>query len=466
MGDANGVLGVHVCIATEQVLANALPLRLLPWQRVIVVASDHLRGKQRGKLMQFLRWAEEEVLRRGGVPQASIRVVDLRDQGMHWGDLLGFARRLAAELMLELVPGQRLDVNVTGGTKLMTQAFATAFAGQARLVYCNTQGQALEILDAFGEVPPLPLPPDLLSLPEYLRAQGHELLGCQTGGDAVWLAGVEARRALTVALVQEGTRLRMTPGLGRQQRLLNGLHGVAAGCLPQAARGAHQPARGFMPEGVLEGAPRSAVWCELVAQLAAHGVAQVVSWDERGRLVLRWADEAAARYMAGAYLEEYAALCMVALGVPVGQWGVNVRLRPQGSQLQAGVDYQELDLAVVWGNRMWVVECKAGQQLHRSRGTGQEVLNRLEALKVHVGGSLGEAWLLVPLTLHPEWQRGVLERAGQYGVRVVHGRQGVARLPELLAGALGLAVVDRALGVGLVNLSRALDVSQRGEVGG
>lgn len=462
MAESNEVLGVHVCIATEQVLANALPLRLLPWQRVIVVASDHLRGKQRGKLMQFLRWAEEEVLRRGGVPQAGIRVVELRDQGMHWGDLLGFARRLAAELMLELAPGQRLDVNVTGGTKLMTQAFATAFAGQARLVYCNTQGQALEVLDAFGEVPPLPLPPDLLSLPEYLRAQGHELLGCQGGGDAVWWRGVAARRALTVALVQEGTRLRMTPGLKGRQRLLNGLHGVAAGCLPQPARGPQQPARGFVQEGVLEGAPRSAVWCELVAQLAAHGVAQVVEWDEWGRLVLRWADEAAARYVAGAYLEEYAALCMEALGVPLGQWGVNVRLRPQGSQLQAGVDYQELDLAVVWGNRMWVVECKAGQQLHRSSGTGQEVLNRLEALKAHVGGSLGEAWLLAPLTLHPEWQRGVLERARQYGVKVVHGRQGMAGLPAMLASALGLKVVEGGLGVGLVGLSRALDLAQRG----
>ncbi|WP_089416919.1 PDDEXK family nuclease [Vitreoscilla filiformis] len=253
MAESNEVLGVHVCIATEQVLANALPLRLLPWQRVIVVASDHLRGKQRGKLMQFLRWAEEEVLRRGGVPQVGIRVVELRDEGMHWGDLLGFARRLAAELMLELAPGQRLDVNVTGGTKLMTEAFATAFAGQARLVYCNTQGQALEVLDACGEVPPLPLPPDLLSLPEYLRAQGHELLGCQGGGDAVWWRGVAARRALTVALVQEGTRLRMTPGLHKRQRLLNGLHGVAAGCLPQPARGPQQPARGFAQEGVLEG---------------------------------------------------------------------------------------------------------------------------------------------------------------------------------------------------------------------
>ena len=172
---------VHLCIATDQILANALPLRLLPWQEVIVVASDHFRLRNAARLNQFLRWAQEEAQRRSLDPVTSVRQVDLQDTGLGWGGLLAFARSLADD-MAQTHQGYAMDVNVTGGTKLMTQAFSTAFAGMARLVYCNTQGETLEVLDASGVEPPIALPADLMTLNALLSAQGYCSYGCADNG--------------------------------------------------------------------------------------------------------------------------------------------------------------------------------------------------------------------------------------------------------------------------------------------
>lgn len=451
---------VHLCIATEQVLANALPLRLLPWEHLVIVASDLQRRHPQSRLRQLLRCAEEGARERGLVPQDSVRVVDLPDTGMGWGDLLAFARRLAAQLTLDF-PRHRLDVNITGGTKLMTQAFATAF-GQARQVYCNTQRQALEVLDPQGLAPALALPPDLLDLDGYLHAQGYEVVAAQRPGDAAWMGGLERRRGLTLALVQEGQRLRMTPAPDNK-RLLNLLHGMAASSLP-ARSGPGQGPRGFDPQASCR-APKTEVWCEVVAQLAAHGVAELVEWtgsDSAGSLVLRWTSEDAARYMAGGYLEEYAALSMLSLDIPQAQWAANVRLRPHDSHLPQGRDSQELDVAVAWRNRLWTLECKAGQQLHDADGKGQAILNKLDAIKVHVAGSLGEAWVLTPLPLKPDYHASILERAQHYGLRLVHGSQTLARLPALLGAALDVQPrAGSALQPMLFDLARALDAQAR-----
>jgi hypothetical protein len=440
-------------------LANVLPLKQLAWDQVIVIASDPFRcGSQarQARLQQLLRWAESEAHARGLSPVQAVRVVELPDTGLGWSGLLAFARRLAAELTLAH-PGQAIDLNVTGGTKLMSQAFSTAFAGQARLVYCNTQGAALEVLDAEGRAPALALAPDLLNLQDYLFAQGFEVSGFQSAADAPWLAQIEQRLPLTLALVREAQRLRLTPGF-KGKRLLTMLHGMAAESLP--ARSLHRP---FQPEYECL-APHAPVWAIMVDLLQAHGIAQVLAWEtpdpegrQPGLLRLRWSSEDAARYLAGGYLEEYAFLCAHALGLPAGQIGMNVRLRLADSRLPEGHDYQELDVVIAWGNRLWVLECKAGVQVHN--GAGQDVLNKLDTLKARVGGALGEGWLLTPLPLREDFELHlpVIERARNYSIRLVNGGRELSQLPGALASALQRPGVAPTLGNAPADLRQALD---------
>ena len=151
---------------------------------------------------------------------------------------------------------------------------------------------------------------------------------------------------------------------------------------------------------------------------------------------------------------------------PAEHWALNLRLRPRNSLLPQWHDYQELDLVLVWRNRMWVLECKAGLQLHQTEGPpGQAVLNKLEALTTHIAGSQGEAWVVTPLPFLPEYHAPVLERAQRYGIHLLHGPQALAQLPERLGKALGHPPVA-ALSPGLPALSAALDESRRMAQGG
>ena len=448
---------LHLCIASEQTLANVLPLKRLPWEQVIVIASDQFRlGSQarQARLQQLLRWAESEAHQRGLSPVHAVRVLELPDTGLGWSGLLAFARRLAAELTLKH-PGQSIDLNVTGGTKLMSQAFSTAFAGQARMVYCNTQGAALEVLDPEGRAPTLALAPDLLNLKDYLFAQGFEVSGFQSAADAPWLAMIEQRLPLTLALVREAQRLRQTQGY-RGKRLLTMLHGMAAESL--SASFAQRP---FQPECECM-APHTPVWTIMIGLLQTHGIAEVMAWETAegqlpGLLRLRWTSEDAARYLAGGYLEEYAFLCAHALGLPPGQIGMNVRLRLADSRLPESYDYQELDVVLAWGNRLWVLECKAGVQVHN--GAGQDVLNKLDTLKARVGGALGEGWLLTPLPLREDFEQQlpVIERARNYSIRLVNGGRELSQLPGALAVALQRPDVAPTLGSAPADLRHALD---------
>lgn len=448
---------LHLCIASEQTLANVLPLKRLPWEQVIVIASDQFRrGSQarQARLQQLLRWAESEAHQRGLSPVHAVRVLELPDTGLGWSGLLAFARRLAAELTLQH-SGRAIDLNVTGGTKLMSQAFSTAFAGQARMVYCNTYGAALEVLDPEGRMPTLALAPDLLNLQDYLFAQGFEVTGFQSAADPQWLALIEQRLPLTLALVREAQRLRVTPGY-KNKRLLTLLHGMAAESLP--ARALNRP---FQPECQCM-ATHTPVWAIMAGLMQTHGIAEILAWESPcdpapGTQRLRWTSEDAARYMAGGYLEEYAFLCAHTPGLPPGQIGMNVRLRLIDSRMPEGYDYQELDVAVAWGNRLWVLECKAGVQVHN--GAGQDVLNKLDTLKARVGGALGEGWLLTPLPLREDIEQHlpVIERARNYSIRLVNGGRELSQLPGALAEALQRPRVDPTMGSAPSDLRQALD---------
>jgi hypothetical protein len=57
-----------------------------------------------------------------------------------------------------------------------------------------------------------------------------------------------------------------------------------------------------------------------------------------------------------------------------------------------------------------VLECKTGVQI-TTEGGSQAILNRLDSLRRHVGGAMGETWLLTARRLHPG--TGSAARAGE-----------------------------------------------------
>lgn len=100
---------ILVCLASEQIMQNAVPaLRLRP-QRVVIAASD----------TEPARRAAEQVTRvlvDYGWPAEAVRIVNrLPDHDL--GAISRYARQLADELQREH-PGLPIDFNASGGTKV------------------------------------------------------------------------------------------------------------------------------------------------------------------------------------------------------------------------------------------------------------------------------------------------------------------------------------------------------------
>ena len=382
---------ILVCLASEQIMQNSLPaLRLRP-EQVIIAASDSEPGCQGA--LQLAR-----VLQDAGWPAAAVRIVE-HTPDHDLGEITRYARALAAELQLGH-PGLPIDLNASGGTKVMSFGFVAALAGLGDAWYCDTRHGLLEHL---GGRPALPLPADMLRLIDVLQMQGYRVLA-----DPTWepesVRTTVARAGLTERLVREAPDL-------------NGFFGYV-----------NRLTRESLSQTRTDGSLLRSFRAEIVAQRALFAInhelarafeqAGVWHWDGDCRFV--FTSEAAARYAGGGWLEEWAWLSLAGLQadglIPDGHWGTNVRVDAgHGMSEMVG---NELDAALVWRNQLLVLECKTSVQIS-TEGGSQSILNRLDSLRRHVGGALGETWLLTARRLQPGAGSAARERARAYRIRLL-----------------------------------------------
>jgi len=76
----------------------------------------------------------------------------------------------------------------------------------------------------------------------------------------------------------------------------------------------------------------------------------------------------------GEHLELCTAACLLRLGVKSVQRGIE--LRPRNS-INSGEAHTEIDLAFLWGNRMWVVECKDRESIHRKFQVSEQEIHQI-----------------------------------------------------------------------------------------
>ena len=386
---------ILVCLASEQIMQNTLPaLRLRPIH--VVIASSDAEPARRG--------AEQvsHILHDAGWPAGTVSIVD--DTPDHdLGSVTRYACGLAADLQRRY-PGLPIDLNASGGTKVMSFGFLGALAGLGDSWYCDTRHGLLEHL---GGGASLELPPDMLRLIDVLQMQGYRVVADPTWNPA--FAGAAAARAdLTERLACEAPQL-------------NGFFGY----VNRLTRDALSQTR---PDGSISRYFRS----EIIAERRlfrnnhelAHAFEQAGIWQWDGDRCFLFADESAARYAGGGWLEEWAWLTLARLQadgvIPDGHWGTNVRIDAgQGIQEMAG---NELDAALVWRNQLLVLECKTGVQIS-TEGGSQSILNRLDSLRRHVGGAMGETWLLTARRLQEGAGCAARERARTYRIRLIEPEQ-------------------------------------------
>ena len=353
---------VHVCLLSDQLLPNLIPVLMERPARVYLVATAEMVARGRDKRMRKLLRSENIDTRiRGGAP--STRIEEIRR----------FADRLAQEMKKNEAAGT-IVLNATGGTKLLSMGFVEVFRERLegyplRVVYTDTKHQLIETIvpRERGAVPMA----GVLRADGYLAAQGMVLVSSESD-DREWQTEVRARSALTNYLANH------CENLGSFLGALNGLvHGTPGRPGALASNGVDL----VHPDREFDSRPRGA-WQEALTRIAD---AEMLRWG--GNRKVRFDDADAARYLGGHWLEEYAWLVAGAADLDDVHCSAKVRWE---SESGPAAPTNEFDLLAVHDNRLLLVECKTGRQAAGE----QAVATRLESLGRHTGGLFGSSLLL------------------------------------------------------------------------
>ena len=113
---------IHVCLLSEQLLPNLIPVLMERPARVYLVATDAMKNSGQDKRMRrMLRREDIETFVRSGAPSTGIEAIRR------------FAAKLAYQLPKEMPEdpvGGTIVLNATGGTKLLSMGFVEVFREQ------------------------------------------------------------------------------------------------------------------------------------------------------------------------------------------------------------------------------------------------------------------------------------------------------------------------------------------------
>ncbi len=376
---------LHLCIATGQNLANLIPALQCDAREVWILETPAMQHSAR-HLADALKARKIAVKR---IPFADQDVTTLQAQAA------GVAEKL---------DGRAVTINLSGGTKLMTLALtgtlaehlATGTAScQPHLLYTDTQQHRLDWLRPTPRSEPML---DVLKLNDVLLTQGYRRHDGSGGAEAAhWHRQAETRSQLTRFMGDNAKRL------GRFFGTLNAI----------AHRALNQPNGPWRPEQHLD-FPAGGAAADLLRQAATAGI---LSWNEQTELVLN--NPEAAEYLGGGWVEEYAGLKIS--GMRPADWAPRLKI-----ESVVGHASNELDAAVVHGNRLLLVECKAA--MVRDNNVADWIY-KASQLAHSVGGQLARPLLLSARQISNEAR----QRGRDYGVDILSAEE-LSTLPQYLAG--------------------------------
>lgn len=380
-------MNTHICLISDQILANLLPILYYKPAQVHLVVSAEMQTKGKAKILQDLLDAR-------GI--AWTAHADAPDTG--YAAITDFAAGVIQQIKQD---DGTSALNVTGGTKPMAMGFMEVFRRElpdAPVFYTDTNKQRIEFLH----------PPGFEDLPEvvdartYLHANGFAVTNIDSE-DPAWQHAAEARRELTYWLAGQCGERNFQNFLG----CLNSLaaRAVKTGNLSQS----------------LSSAPRG-IWAEGFKRLQSAGLLRLHD------LNVKFSDASHLPYCNGHWLEEYAWLSLREAGFERCYRGIEgdwLGRRPPGSGTN-----NEFDVVVIRHNRFQIIECKTAVMVP-ARGNNQEfmqaeeknILDKLDNLRAKAGGIFSRALLLSARPLREadrnramNWNINVLEGADIIGL--------------------------------------------------
>lgn len=417
--------GIHVCLVSDQHMANLLPILKRRPARVELVCTPEMCQPGRG-LDRIARCLQHYGYGAGEVTPHSAP----RESGNDFHVARQFARQLRDRLLKDY-PGQPLTLNATGGTKALSSAFFLEFQGLETL-YTDTQGGGYIRHMGNAAQPAEELGTLIGNMDDYLHCQGYRITH-SASDDEGWRQRARQRQAVSEALVKGMS--------GNHQDFMGSLIGklnyqaqqVEAGILqnPELGNSKFGNSKSASPERraeILEKHVPEAAMGEFTCPRPVRDMekllieAKLLIRDAAGRYFFSSLD--ALRYLGGGWLEEWAWLVAGGCGVDDCRSGVLIQAS-EGNQ-KSGNDDNEMDLVILHRNRLLIAECKT----IRWQGPNgkQDILNKLDALGNHARGLFGRSLLVSARPLDDDARR----RARAYGVTVLEADGLCALKTEIL----------------------------------
>lgn len=376
----------HLCLVSDQVIPNLTPAldpHFRP-QRVTLLVSPEMR--------QQALWIEEAL-------QAAAIHVQMWPVRDAW-DLEHLHSRVFEFVAAH--DGERLGLNVTGGTKPMSIAAHEVFRTLERPIF-YVHPERDEVIWLFPSNRPSVTLADRIRLPAFLRVHGAQMA---RQGNKSGVA--EHLRRLTSEMVQDVDRL------AKPLATLNWL--------------AHHAENDLISPRLDRGHANWLELRELVGRFEDHGLLRQV--DDH----LVFPHEGARFYVNGGWLEEhvFSEIATLHKALPAIQdFGRNIVVARRTGVVEVK---NELDVAFLAENRFFLVECKTRRFGRRpdDHGPGSQALYKLDTLRDLLGGLQGRAMLASYQPL-PTWVR---YRAEDLGIRTCVGSE-LNRLKETLRSWIG-----------------------------
>jgi hypothetical protein len=376
---------LHVCLVSDQVLANLIPALMERPDKVVLVSSAEMARKKIDRRLKKL--LERESIAVEIYPDAPD--VDL-------SHIQEFALDLAGKLEAAH-PSAEIVLNATGGTKLMALGFVEVLRGIAqRIIYTDTAHRRIETLpEAQGLAIAATPMTDVLDVPKYLAAQGIAC-GRATSEDAAWRERAARRKSVAKYLGRNAERL--DPFIGAINRL--------------ADLAFNKTDRLIEPRQNFDYAPHpKSPWAEALRQLADAGL---IGWSD-GEVDIVFIDEECTQFLRGGWLEEFAWHTLQDERVFDARLGVEV----SGDGMSETKN--EFDVLAAHANQLLFIECKTLR--FNPNENDNELAYKLDSLGKAARGLFGETWLLsarMPTPMLHERLRGAR-------IRLI----GPAELPKL-----------------------------------
>lgn len=358
---------LHLCIATGQNAANFIPLKQLGAQEIRILETPAMAAQHSGANLQ-----------------TALKPYAAQVKRLDFDDATPERSKASALAVANALDGRDVIFHVTGGTKLMVLALheqlklLASGAGSLRILYADTQHQALDWLDDTPRQVPMH---DVLTLNDLLLVRGYR---CTSDTRP---AKDQQRAAARAAISRY---------MGEQAHILRGFFSTLAYKASLASEGGGLAQRfDYSPGGVS-------------AKLLTLAVKQGLLQWSKDDIDVTFVDRDSARFFAGGWTEEYVFLKMTGL-LKAGQYALNVKVIQNQSKSE-----NEVDAIAVKNNRALLIECKSGKQ-----DKAQEAIYKLGQVVRQVGGLMAKG-LYVSAQAVSEPDRS---RAKEYGIDVLAGEE-------------------------------------------